>query len=145
MNRTIRFSVSILLLLLWSGLGCGSPSGAAAPAETTPSDAQAFAAILRYYKSTFAPGFDGFAHLQDGPTGRLRLHIQVPVAVSPEYQHPFSRAFLVSQSKSNDGLSRNVAKDLLLLQGERLGSHKSQSGVDGVMVGCVTYVVRVPK
>ena len=145
MNRAIHFSTSILLLLIWSGLGCDSPSGVGARAKVDPSDTQAFATILRYYRSTFPPKFDGFAHLQDGPTGRLRLHIQVPVAVSAEYQHPFSRAFLVSQSKSPDGLSQNVAKDLLLLQGETLFSYKSRSGDDRVMVVCKTHVVRAPK
>src|SRR5215469_13128992 len=113
MKTATCFSTSILLLLVWSGSGCYTRSEVVSRDQPSLSDTHAFAAILGYYRSTFPSDFDGFLHAQDGPTGRLRLHIQVPVAIEAEYQHPFSRAFLISRSKNPDGLARNVSKDLL--------------------------------
>jgi hypothetical protein len=123
-----------------------SPSTSTEQREPSLQDEQRFAKIVDYYRETFPTvAFSDVptAHLVDGPDGKQRLHISVPVAVDAEYQHPYAPTFLAEQSTSTNGLARMIAGDLLLLRKERLFSRPSRVGYDGeVMVDCITYVVK---
>jgi hypothetical protein len=137
--RTFMFLITLTCLI-----GCQSQRPAAEQREASFLDEQKFAKIMDYYRktfpaATFASGRN--IHMTDGPNGE-RLHINVPVAVDAEYQHPYAPAFLAKQSTSADGLARTIADDLLLLRKERLFTRPSRVGYGGeVMVDCITYVV----
>jgi len=143
--RTFIFLIALSFLI-----GCQarhhSSSAATRQADAALLDEQKFAKILDYYRMTFpAVTFSDvhMIHFADGPDGKQRLHISVPVAVDAEYQHPYAPAFLAEQSKRADGLARMIAEDLLLLRKERLFTRPSRVGYGGeVMVDCITYVVR---
>jgi hypothetical protein len=126
-----------------------SPSSCPDQREASLQDEQKFAKIVDYYRETFptATFSDGLtAHLVDGPDGKQRLHISVPVAVDAEYQHPYAPTFLAKQSTNADGLTRMIADELLLLRNEKLFTRPSRVGYGGeVMVDCITYVVRVDR
>jgi hypothetical protein len=154
MKSSALVTVLVLIALAAPEQGCRSkpptPASNVGNQEiASPSDEHAFAVILAYYRQTFpSVTFESgglLGGMVDGPLGRERTHVAVPVAVDKEYQHHFSRGFLASQEKSSDGLARSVAQDLLLLEHERLFSYTSRHGIDGVMIDCTNYVVRSAK
>ena len=144
--RICIFLVSVSLLT-----GCEPSRASSASAEQRKAvlaDEEAFAKIVDYYQKMFptASFSDGRnIHESDGPNGE-RLHINVPLAVDAEYQHPFAPAFLAEQSRSPDGRVRMIAGELLLLRSERLFTHSARVSYDGqTHVDCITYVVSISR
>jgi hypothetical protein len=144
MRKSPLFLTVVLVLVASLGLGCQSQLQRTTNGQSSVSDDQTFETIWKYYQETF-PSItfqEGeFVHTVDGPLARQRVHVAVPQAVDAEYQHRFSEAFLSSQLRNPDGLTRYVAGDLLLMRHRRLFCYASRHGYDGTTVNCTTYVV----
>src|SRR6266516_2043879 len=122
MRKPALLTTVVLTLTAIFGPSCHTkhpaPSGAPANKQLLLLEEETFNAIRKYYQDTFpSVTFDEKSLLRevDGPLGRQRLHVAVPVVVDRQYQYSFSTAFLSHQAHSADGLARCIAGDLLLL------------------------------